>query len=306
VIRRIVRVAVIVLLAVPAAYGLGRAGIVLWERDSLDRAALKAPGRFIRVDGKRVHILERGAGPPLVLVHGFGGSTFDWEQHTLDLLARDHRVVALDLWGHGFSERQPSPGLDFIAFADQIAAVLSALQIESAVVAGHSMGGGVAAVLAAERPALVERLILVAGVAPAQPNEVPWLFRLLRTPVLGEVGMGLTANLAPPEAPDDYRERMALVSRVQDTRLSLLGYVRRAEKREQLRDAYRRIQAPTLILHGRNDRNVPFASVERVAPLISDATVIPLDGMGHWLLWEAPDRVVEEMNRFLSASADPP
>ena len=302
--RRLLRVGVTVLAGALVAYGIGRAGMALQETRSLEEARGEAPGRFLEIDGERVHVLERGTGPPLVLLHGFAGSTFDWEQHVLEPLARDHRVVAIDLWSHGFSERRASQPLDFVAFADQAVAVLDALRIDSAAVAGHSMGAAVAAVLAAEHPDRVRCVVSVAGVAPARSSEVSWFFRALLIPVLGELAMALTANLAPPQAPADYRQRMARVSRIDDTRASLLAYVRNDAKRQQLRDAYPEIRAPVLLLHGRDDRIVPLASVERIAPRITNATLIPVDG-GHWLLWEAPDRVVEETAAFLAECGTP-
>jgi pimeloyl-ACP methyl ester carboxylesterase len=284
---------------VAAVYIAAQLGIQLRERESLEEAARWAPGSFITIEGKRVHVLERGSGSALVLIHGFGASTFDWEQHVLGPLARDHRVIAIDLWGHGFSARLSQGDLDFAVFADQVAAVLSALRIQSADVAGHSMGAAVSVLLAARHPALVDRLILVAGLAPQTSGETPLFFRILLTPLLGELALAMAPNLAPPDAPPDYRERMALVSRIPGSRASFLRYLRQPGKMEQLLEAYPRIKVPTLVIHGRDDDVVPFPSVERVIPLIRDVTVAPLDGKGHGLLWEAPDRVIAEMLPFL-------
>jgi pimeloyl-ACP methyl ester carboxylesterase len=279
-------------------WGMGRVGIRLREPDMLEASAARAPGSFVTVDGHRVHLVDRGAGPALLLIHGFGGSTFDWEQHVLAPLTRSHRVIAVDLWGMGFSERRDDVEPDFATFAEQLVGVLDGLGVERASVAGHSMGGAVSAVLAARHPERIERLVLIAGLAPMERGETPWIFVMMRTPIAGEIGLALTDNLAPPFAPQDYLERMARVSRIRGSRQALLRYVRRQNKFEALQAAYPVIAAPTLIVHGTADASVPFAAAQRAAALIRNARLIPLEGRGHWLLWEAPEQVVEEIDRF--------
>jgi pimeloyl-ACP methyl ester carboxylesterase len=297
----VLRIVLFILAASAVLWGLGRLGIRLREPDTLDESTVRAPGSFITVDGHRVHLVERGGGPALLLVHGFGGSTFDWEQHALEPLARRHRVVAVDLWGMGFSERRGDVTLDFPLFAAQLVGVLDALGIERASIAAHSMGGAVAAVLAATHPARVDRLILVAGLVPMEPSETPWMFRALRMPVIGEIGLALTPNLAPPFAPPDYLSRMADVSRIRGSRDALLGYVRGQHGFDALRAAYSAIVAPTLMLHGTADGSVPFVAAQRAASMIHDARLRALDSKGHWLLWESPEQVVAEVDAFTAA-----
>ena len=110
----------------------------------------------------RLHALEAGQGPPLVLLHGLFGSARNWGA-VQKALASDYRVVALDLRNHGASPHAPE--MDYAAQAADIAETLAALGIERAVVLGHSMGGKAAMMLALTRPELVERLI-IADIAP--------------------------------------------------------------------------------------------------------------------------------------------
>jgi len=110
----------------------------------------------------RLHALEAGPGPPLVLLHGLFGSARNWGA-VQKALASDYRVVALDLRNHGASPH--APAMDYAAQAADIAETLAALGVERAVVLGHSMGGKAAMMLALTRPDLVERLI-VADIAP--------------------------------------------------------------------------------------------------------------------------------------------
>ena len=209
---------------------------------------------------------SEGAGPALLLVHGFGASTYDYEQHVLGPLAETHRVVAVDLFGMGLSERREDFSYDFAGWADQLAATLEALGIERAIVAGHSMGGAVASLLAARHSDQVAGLVLIGALYPSWLSETPWVFLVLRTPGLGELAIGSLANLAPPGAPPDYRARMAAISRIAGSRAALIRYIRSPGKFEALEAAYPSVRAPTLILHGGADASVAHAAMLRAAP----------------------------------------
>jgi pimeloyl-ACP methyl ester carboxylesterase len=100
--------------------------------------------------------VEKGPGAPLLLVHGFGASTFDYEERVLEPLARSHKVVAVDLYGFGWSERNDEFAYGWALWSEQLAGTLDALGIERAAIAGHSMGGAAAAVFAARHPERVE------------------------------------------------------------------------------------------------------------------------------------------------------
>ena len=296
--RRVALVALSVALALLGARFAGRALMAANEPDSLADVAGRFPGRTLEVVGHRVHVVEQGTGPALLLVHGFGASTYDFEQHVLAPLAETHRVVAVDLFGMGFSERREDFSYDFAGWADQLAATLDALGIERAIVAGHSMGGAVASILAARHSKQVAGLVLIGALYPSRLSETPWIFLVLRTPGLGELAIGSRANLAPPGAAADYRARMAAISRISGTRAAMIRYIRTPGKFEMLEAAYPSVRAPTLILHGSADANVPHAAMLRAAPKLAGARVVTLEGKGHFLLWEAPERVVEEITAF--------
>jgi hypothetical protein len=107
------------------------------EPDSGGALPPNVPGRLVRVGGHHVHVVERGEGPAILLVHGTGGTTLDWETSVLDDLAKDHRVIALDLFGMGFSDRDDNFAYGFTLWADQLAdqlaGTLDALGVERAV-----------------------------------------------------------------------------------------------------------------------------------------------------------------------------
>lgn len=278
---------------------LGPALIALRERDA-DTGVLPPgiPGRMLDVGGRHVHVVERGAGPAILLVHGFGGSTHDWEQFVLAPLARTRHVIAVDLFGVGWSARRDDLPYDWTLWSDQLLGVLDALGITRASVAGQSMGGAVAAVFAARHPDRIDRLILVDALYPRPPEEVPFAFRALQTPLVGELASGALPALTPPGVDADYASRARLWYRIAGTRRGLLRFVRDPGKLAELTAAYPKIAAPTLIVHDREDPFVAYAAMERSAPLIRDKRIVSIPGAGHFPQRGAPDALVRLIEDF--------
>src|SRR5271169_6645060 len=104
-------------------------------------SALPPSGRFIDVPGARLHVVDRGQGPALLLVHGLAGQLCHFTYGIVDQLATRYRVVAVDRPGSGYSLRLPGASAALGAQADVLAALMDALQLERAVVVGHSLGG---------------------------------------------------------------------------------------------------------------------------------------------------------------------
>ena len=255
---------------------------------------------MLDVGGRRVHVVEQGAGPAIVLIHGFGGSTYDFEELVLAPLARSNRVIAVDLFGFGWSERSDAFRYGWKLWADQLAGTLDAMGIERASLVGHSMGGAVAAVFAAKYPERVDRLILADAFYPPAPGEIPLPFRVLRTPVLGEIALGLLPDASAPGFSEAHHERALAWYRIPGTRRAMLRYVRDPSKLDELAAAYPAIAAPTLVLHGTADPFVAFVAMERAVPAIRTARVVPLANGGHFPFRDAPDWFVGEVDAFLA------
>lgn len=121
-------------------------------------------GRFIDIDGVRLHYVERGSGRPLVLLHGNGSMIQDFESSGLiDLAAKDYRVIVFDRPGFGHSLRPRNVVWTPAAQADLFRDALAHLGVEKAIVLGHSWGASVAIALANKYPSLVKALILASG-----------------------------------------------------------------------------------------------------------------------------------------------
>src|SRR5215468_8516825 len=118
-----------------------------------------AYSRFADVDGVRIHYQEKGSGPPLVLIHGYTASTFEWKD-VFEPLSQQFRVIAVDLKGFGFSGK-PDGDYTRRAQADLVIRLLDNLKIDRAILCGNSMGGEVSMHAAVRRPDRVSALILV-------------------------------------------------------------------------------------------------------------------------------------------------
>jgi pimeloyl-ACP methyl ester carboxylesterase len=130
------------------------------------RAQVRNPpkGRFLEINGVRLHYLERGDGEPLVLLHGNGSMIADFDSSGLiDMAAKKHRVIVFDRPGYGYSERPRSTIWTPAAQADLIHAALQRLGVSSAIVLGHSWGASVAVALALKYPGIVRGLVLASG-----------------------------------------------------------------------------------------------------------------------------------------------
>jgi len=151
--------------ALVATAGLMAAAAIV-NRRLADKAQRDNPpqGRFIDIDGVRLHYVERGSGRPLVLFHGNGSMIQDFESSGLiDLAAKDYRVIVFDRPGFGHSLRPRNVVWTPAAQADLFKEALAHLGVEKAIVLGHSWGASVAVALASRHPAMVEALILASG-----------------------------------------------------------------------------------------------------------------------------------------------
>lgn len=248
---------------------------------------------------------RRGAGQPVVLIHGLGYARWGWNPVVSALAAR-FEVILLDNRGIGDSDAPPGP-YTVAALADDVLGVLDEAELASAYVIGTSLGGMVAQELALEHPERVERLVLVCttpGGADALPFPEETVRLLERAPGLApEVALRLFVENAL--APDTVERRPELVEEILAQRLataqSPAAWAAQAAAAATF-DASSRLGGmvpPTLVLHGTDDRVVDARNATLLGRLIRGAQVELLGGAGHLLCWEQPERFVELVSRFL-------
>jgi len=181
-------------------------------------ATVTVPGaRLVHLPGGDLQVLDTGSqtGSPIVLIHCFT-CAIDWWDGVIPRLEDHHRVVAIDLLGHGGSEK-PSSGYTIENQADLVAEALSRLGIRDAVVVGHSLGGGVAVALASQSPELVNRIVIIDTAPANEAGSLGLLAKLAFTPVIGDalwrikpdfsVRQGLEVAFAPGfDVPDAFVE----------------------------------------------------------------------------------------------------
>jgi pimeloyl-ACP methyl ester carboxylesterase len=156
------------------------------DRETKAASVTEPGGKILDLSGGDIEVVERGpkAGSPIVLIHCFTCAINYWDG-MIPLLAREHRVVAVDLLGHGGSEK-PSSGYSVKHQAEVVAEALGKLGVRDAEVAGHSLGGPVAFALAEQSPRLVNRLVAIDSIPDTSYGDVGFVGELPFKPVIGE------------------------------------------------------------------------------------------------------------------------
>src|SRR5665647_514777 len=144
--------------------------------------------------GVKINYYEAGQGPPVILLHGFGGSAYSW-RFLGPALAADHRVFTIDLKGYGLSAKPEDGKYAVSDQADMVAEFIRTLDLHDLVVIGHSMGGGVTLMtyfkVREDDPARIKKLVLIDSAG--YPQKMPWFIWLAKAPLLGSVGGNLVS-----------------------------------------------------------------------------------------------------------------
>jgi pimeloyl-ACP methyl ester carboxylesterase len=259
---------------------------------------------------RRLRVARLGAGPPLVLLHGYPDNLQVWSALAPRLAAR-HEVIALDWPGMGDSEAWPG-GAAPAHMAGRLLSLLDQWRIERATVVAHDMGGQPALSLAACHAARVERLVVMNSLVIAD-EETSWEIRLLRRYGLnrfllrrlgGAVFRRAVRTSLPRGAALDpaLREELWRCFRRPEVRAYVAkmcaGYQGTLPK---LAPLYAEVACPTLVLWGERDRHFPPAHGRRLHETIRGSRLRILPGAEHWMAYSAAEAVAAEIEQFLSA-----
>jgi pimeloyl-ACP methyl ester carboxylesterase len=273
----------------------------------------KLPGfdeRFADVKGVRMRYFVGGAGPPLLLVHGLGGSAWNWTE-LAPLLSSRFRLLVPDLPGHGGSAALPAvAGLQ--PFADRVALVAESEGMLPAPVVGHSLGGMVVLRMALRRPDDVSALVLAsaAGLSTGsawgrqllsvftavRPGRVAARYRSLvrRSSLLRRLVFGFVSVSDPPGLTESAIEGF-LAGQLLHTDVDSAW---RALLRDDPRQELEAITCPALVLWGAEDLQLPLDDAfEYTRRLHARLRVIP--GCGHLLIGERPEPCADAISTFL-------
>lgn len=270
-------------------------------------------GEFLDLNGLRLYYYaagSRGAGEPIVLLHGFPTSSHLWSD-VVPLLPSGHRVVVLDLLGFGRSDRPRSAALDIRGHADRVVAVMDALGINFACLVGHDVGGGIAQSVAVRHPHRVSKLGLVNTVAfdawPSREVKIAratlpltrhmppsWIVSLMRRDLLRgyqdhEQGMRDIDLFLRPFTEDSGRDTLV-------RHLTALRCDDTAALAPRLRD----ITAPTAIIWGERDPFLPATLAARLQSAIPSSTVDIVPEARHFVPMESAHAVAAAIGRLLA------
>lgn len=267
---------------------------------------------YTEVDGVRVRYVDVGKGPAVVLLHGFASSLDTWDQ-VIPVLAKTHRVIALDLKGFGWSGRPPgdySP----LAEAQLVFALLNQRGVKQVAVVAHSWGCSIALRMALLHPERVTRLALYD--AWVYEQQLPSTFQWARADGLGEVLFDLFYKQLPAEKMSAafYDQRYVtqdLVDRVKaaldrpGTTAAALAAVR-GQRFYAVQAHYKQVDQPVLLLWGREDRVAPLSVADRLLRDLPDSHLIVYPRCGHFPMIEARAASTRDLARFLDDASEPP
>lgn len=247
---------------------------------------------FTEIDNLKIAYQVEGTGPPVVLLHGWGGEANSFRP-VFDWLSRFYQVYVLDLPGFGLSEIPPT-AWDASDYAKFLSAFFHKLNINKAHLIGHSYGGRISIVMAAEEPEKIDKLILVdsAGIIPPRTTKyyirisLAKIGRLMR--YCGTLGNRLANNITQKVGSKDYQEAGPM-------RATMVKSVN-----QDLRPLLPKIQASTLLIWGENDTDTPVSFGRIMEKEIPDAGLVILKDAGHFSYLDQLPQFCEIVDNFLA------
>jgi len=267
----------------------------------------------VQIKGHTIFYIVKGEGKPLILIHGFGAGIWVWEKQ-IDFLSQFYRVYALDLIGHGFSDR-PKFAYTPEAYIHFLRDFMDGVGVEKTTLIGNSMGGGIAWAMGAFFPECVERLILINCAPPDVLDQVrndsfrtlvaikdipllPYLVIVSRNKrsirwILQECVSDIKCITS------EILARQYQLLKIKGTTWVLYSTFKNAKEAPKLKDQLSRIYQPTLLLWGERDLIFPPQVGESIHQAIKGSKFQMIEKSGHIPMWETPEAANEAILDFL-------
>jgi haloalkane dehalogenase len=271
------------------------------------------------VHGVRMHYVDEGSGPPVLLLHGEPTSSFLWRKLIPPLVAAGHRAIAPDLIGFGRSDKPEDVGwYSYDGHVESVVRLVDALHLRALTLVVHDWGGPIGLRFAVDHPARVDRLVILnTGIGGGRAPSEAWLrFR--------EVVRAQGASIDPVRLieagtvrglSDEARAGYALPFPTPVSKAGLLAFPElvpaepdhsNAAPMNRVRDALRRWEKPALVVWGAEDRVLPPALAHAFVQLIPGAEgPILIEGAGHFLQEDRPEDLAAAILRFLAEHESP-
>src|SRR5229473_4253645 len=274
----------------------------------------QAKSKFVNVEGANLHFVIKGAGSPVVLLHGNPGSCQDWSRLYGPLAAARYQAFAFDRPGHGHSDRPSHNGdVTVEVQARMLCAALDELRVERPILVGHSWGGALALAYALAYPRDVSGLVLLAPAVYLGDDGVSFLSKLPAWPVIGDivnflftpligawvVRTDLAKAFAPDRVPKKYlRHVLSEWTRPKKVKWYSVDDALLNESLPKLSPRYSDISVPVVIMTGDSDQIVPAKeNAHRLYEALPHAELIVLEKTGHQIPFTRPDAVVDAIDR---------
>lgn len=302
-------------IAILAGSSIATAALVLFTALTARQARISAPpiGHFIDVDGARLHYLDRGAGPVVVLVHGLGGNLRNFHG-LIEALALTCRVVAVDRPGSGYSTMLSDGHPTLRPQARILARFIQRLELGRPLLVGHSLGGALSLALALDHPSSVRGLVLISALSQVERAPPPlfkalnihspslrWLIAWTVMAPLGKLAHRetLSALFAPELVPDnfDVESGGTLGLRPPSFVAASKDMVSVADELAIMTPRYASLSLPVDVIFGRQDPILDYRTHgQRFASTLPQATLHLIDG-GHMLPVTAVDQIATRIKR---------
>jgi pimeloyl-ACP methyl ester carboxylesterase len=291
------------------AIALGSCGLSAGDTVEGPYARLGPPNAPVKL-----YYYEEGKGPPLLLIHGFGASTYTW-RHVAPGLAKSYRVIAVDLKGFGQSDKPFDGRYSVFDQADLLAQLIEDKDLHNLTLVGHSFGGGVALLLALEADHRLEgriaKLVLLDSIA--YPQNIPVFFRLLDVPLVSQLGV----RMVPPSVqtrvalriayfddskidPDEV-ETYAAPLKTAAGKHAIIHSARQImpDDLARISERYKSIELPTLIVWCDHDRIVPLEVGLKLRRTLPNSTLRLVEDCGHMPQEEQPATTLKLLRAFI-------
>jgi len=283
-----------------------------WNSQPLEEWTSKyASGNIIDLDGLSTHYIEKGSGKPVILIHGFFFDGNMWNKN-IDALAQKYKVYAIDLWGFGYSTREP---LDFgyPLYTKQLLIFMDALDIQKASLIGQSMGGGTIINFTIANRSRVDKINLVD--AAGMPNELPLMGKISNLPKIGEFMYGINNNFMRRFTlgnnflhnkhliTEKLFEQVTRFHKIKGSSEAML-YITRKQFFDTLLDEITLLGSmdiPILITWGRNETTIPLPIGEELHRQLTGSRLEIFDQAGHCSNMDQPERFNQLTLEFLSS-----